>query len=362
MRRRVLLVVLVVSLVAGAAVPAAAIADEALVFDQVMTWRHDDPEGFNGRVDGPRNWAAPVNYKDGALMFRLEVVSKPSDRPLYAQVCLGQQDWRIESCSRLFDPLFRGPGVYTTNLGAPSNWWSHGAVDWSNVGGSAFPSFALSDPASDRLMQTQGCGAYCWDPRFGDIDSHMPIAVRATLVAVSAGSSFSGWQNYVGGEPGPPPDERPNPTPREVAQCSSLFWDDPDATNRDCVIEVERGAFNGWARVISDSNGSSGGAAIAYSSGEGFWNDVATTETVRRIRVRARSEQCHGGGSMQLWALGEYLGQVNNLSAEYRDYEFSLSSPKPPGDVDYWIELQNDRYDGGDCDRNLIADKVTLLR
>ncbi len=209
MSLRVGLLAVVISLAGATVAPAAATAEEAVVFDQVMTWTHDNGESFNGTAVGPSDWVSPVNYKDGTLMFRLEVLSKPSDRDVYAQVCLGQQNWAVESCSRRFDPQFRTTGVYNTDLGAPSSWWSHGAVDWTNVGGSAFPSFALSDPASDRLMQTQGCGAYCWDPAFGDINAHMPITVRATLVAVSVGSSFSGWQNYGGGAPATPPVESP---------------------------------------------------------------------------------------------------------------------------------------------------------
>ncbi len=94
-----------------ALLPSPAHADEVVVFDEVMTWRHEDPASFNGRARGPGNWVAPVNYRDGRLMFRLEVTSKPSDRPVYAQVCLGQLEWQIESCSGRFDPQFSRPGV-----------------------------------------------------------------------------------------------------------------------------------------------------------------------------------------------------------------------------------------------------------
>ena len=229
MSRRVGLAVLIASL-AVALLPPRALGDEVVVFDEVMTWRHEDPASFEGRARGPGNWVTPVNYRDGRLMFRLEVSSKPSDRPMYAQVCLGQQGWQIESCSGRFDPQFATPGVYTTDLGAPSSWWSHGAVDWTNLGASTFPSFSLSDPLSDRLMQSQGCGAYCWDPAFGNIASHMPITVRATLVAVSIGSTFSGWEKYFGGPapaPVPAPTPPPAPTPAPVPDPTPAPVSDP---------------------------------------------------------------------------------------------------------------------------------------
>ena len=64
MSRRVRLAILIGSL-AVALLPSTALADEVVVFHEVMTWRHEEPGSFNGRARGPGNWVAPANYREG---------------------------------------------------------------------------------------------------------------------------------------------------------------------------------------------------------------------------------------------------------------------------------------------------------
>lgn len=40
--------------------------------------------------DVPDNWKTPVDFYNGTIQFRLEVISKPSDRPVNYQLCVFQ--------------------------------------------------------------------------------------------------------------------------------------------------------------------------------------------------------------------------------------------------------------------------------
>ena len=66
--------------------------DQFLLVDALHT--HSlETKGFSYfplTADVPDNWKAPVNFYEGAIHVRLEVISKPSEKPVNLQLCVFQ--------------------------------------------------------------------------------------------------------------------------------------------------------------------------------------------------------------------------------------------------------------------------------
>jgi hypothetical protein len=130
-------------------------------------------------------------------------------------------------------------------------------------------------------------------------------------------------------------------------------------------LEADAGAIHHTGGVIGDSSASGGRAVRLYDNGSGVYADYSTHEPTRTVRVRARSEQCESGARMRVWILPEggqrrLVGERANVGSAYADYDFPDAAPA--GRYRYWVEMLDDRYLGPSCDRNLVVDKVTLLR
>ncbi len=171
----------------------------------------------------PTNWYSPNNYWDGSFYAYYEVIDVPTSEPFGFQMGVFQYmpsaaEWDgknyYETCS--FDiPELRGVGdVATFNYGAPSGWWQHwnGSVDFSRV--YDFESvgpvmYSLVPGAKGGLSPTSGGGSdEAWAIRY----NWFPCTIRVIIVAVSSGSTFSGWDNYINGGSGCAPTQLPTPT------------------------------------------------------------------------------------------------------------------------------------------------------
>ncbi len=66
--------------------------DQFVLVDALHT--HDlETKGFSYfplNADVPDNWKAPLNFYEGQIRIRLEVISKPSDKPVNLQLCVFQ--------------------------------------------------------------------------------------------------------------------------------------------------------------------------------------------------------------------------------------------------------------------------------
>ena len=181
---------------------------------------HESPPYGNGI---PTNWYSPNNYWDGEFWAYYEVIDVPTSEPFGFQMGVFQYmpsaaDWDghnyYETCSFSI-PELRGAGdVVTFNYGAPSGWWQHpnGAVDFSRV--NDFESvgpvmYSLVPGAKGGLSPTSGGGS---DAAWAIRDNWFPCTIRVIVVAVSSGSTFSGWDNYISGGGGCTPVQQPKPS------------------------------------------------------------------------------------------------------------------------------------------------------
>lgn len=82
----------VLALLASLAAQAPRPADQFVLLDVLHT-HTTETKGFSYfplPPDVPENWKAPVDFHGGTIQFRLEVISKPSDRPVGYQLCVFQ--------------------------------------------------------------------------------------------------------------------------------------------------------------------------------------------------------------------------------------------------------------------------------
>ena len=149
----------------------------------------------------PANYVAPANFRDGRVLMRLEIGSKPSAMPLQAALCFwrhGAAKFQWETCAPSRRAAFSTPGVSYVDFGPPAGWWKkNGVYDWARQ--ASIIRIMLKDPATGRLMVTSNCGRACYPAV--DIDQHVPIASRAEVILVAKGATFTPPAHWRAGCP-----------------------------------------------------------------------------------------------------------------------------------------------------------------
>jgi hypothetical protein len=180
--------ILSMAAVAVLALTASRIAAEQFVFfDEDLV--HDkgtyaQPKSYGG----PDNWTSPVNYVDGRVYLRYEAVEKPSDKKLKVQLCFWYGSNKYETCSPSGNFSYSTKGVYYKDLGTPGKWWQkNNNYDWNKKYDKS--RLMHKDASSGMLLMTSSCGSHCY--KGGDIEDHVPIKIKATVIVVSKGNELA---------------------------------------------------------------------------------------------------------------------------------------------------------------------------
>ena len=179
-------------------------AGEFAVINEEVTFT-DSSSGFKFWYDinkGPTNWVSPDNYYAGQFYCRFEVLSQPTSTPSHLSFCIWGNPVTPGTHPETASPIsaaLTGAGSVVTFNSVPSTWWKQdggvsfasrtnfyrwGIPHWGQPGVLLAPQGYSTDPRS---------WAY-WDQR----TNYLPFRVKATVVAVSQGSTFSGWDTYIG--------------------------------------------------------------------------------------------------------------------------------------------------------------------
>ena len=181
---------------------------EFVIMNRVISWDVNAGDAFwNIQIDSrwPANWLSPNDYFNGKIYTRYEVLSVATNEPFRMQFGIFQ--WHPSaaqhtSCGELceFTRPLQGIGSVAINSSSPSGWWSSdGGVDFSRVV-KDFQSMSViiysQNPSSWPISPPTNGGdptGVVWSQR----SKWFPVTVRATVIAVSKGSVFSGWDNYI---------------------------------------------------------------------------------------------------------------------------------------------------------------------
>jgi len=184
-------------------------SSEFLIIDKAITWAEDAQSAFYmfmPDANMPSNWLYPDDFYNGMIYTRYEILTVATNTPCGMQFGIFQwKDTNHTVCGELCENirwLNDGAGSLSENGSSPSTWWeSFGGVDFSKISDlqSLSPTIWSKDPRSPIAKPGQGGddAGGAWNKRF----NWFPITVRVTIVAVSAGSTFSGWDYYIGNKP-----------------------------------------------------------------------------------------------------------------------------------------------------------------
>ncbi len=196
-------------------------AAEMKVFDWNTTitesnrgFPHNTPPLENG------NWVSPINYAQGTFHIRIEIRNQPVPQTMKLQFCIWQEKdgnrFGLESCTS--QTLVTGnPGtVVTTSQAIAKMWKLNGKpIEWQR----ARYRNGIAVKTSEGLPVSNFQG---WNWNGEDPKKWYPLNLRYTVVVVSEGSTFSGWENYIDGtSPEPAPEPQPNPEPAPDGQIVS---------------------------------------------------------------------------------------------------------------------------------------------
>jgi hypothetical protein len=165
---------------------------EFLVMDQEVTWDIYADTAFKWFPLGggvPSDWSSPSDYYNGTWYIRYEVLSVATNTPFGMQFGIIQND-----TAKLFEqPIqqLQGAGDVIVHGSSPSGWLkSGGGVDFSKV--SEIQNLCAVIYDWNSLLPLNP-GESIWSQR----TKWFPVNLRITVVAVSSGSTFSGWADYL---------------------------------------------------------------------------------------------------------------------------------------------------------------------
>jgi hypothetical protein len=178
------------SLLAGIATPSAGYAEQFVLFDVTFTYTKADadnsrPSKSHYYVKGdmlnpnrPRDWTAPVDYRNGTVHIRAEVIEKPpGGEPTTWTLCYIPNKGRGNGYGCTGTDLYREKGVYEKDVSMKS-FWQNDAIVWSE-----------GIKQMDLVIKDNSGGSGHAHKR-KDSEKFFPTRMRITMIQVSAGSKY----------------------------------------------------------------------------------------------------------------------------------------------------------------------------
>jgi hypothetical protein len=176
--------------VAIALAPSASYAEQFVLFDVTFTFSKADadnsrPSKSHYYVKGdainpkrPRDWTSPVDYRNGTVHIRTEVIEKPAgDEPTTWSLCYIPNRGRGNGYGCTGTVVYREKGVYEQDISMIS-FWQNDAIVWTE-----------GIKQMDLVIKDNSGGQGHAHKR-KDSEKFFPTKVRITMVQVSAGSKY----------------------------------------------------------------------------------------------------------------------------------------------------------------------------
>ena len=126
----------------------------------------------------PRDWTAPVDYRNGTVHIRLEVIEKPAGgEPTTWSLCYIPNRGQGNGYGCTGTVVYREKGVYEQDI-SMKKFWQNDAIVWSE--GIKQMDLVIKDDS--------GGGGHAH--KRADFEKFFPTKVRITMVQVSAGSKY----------------------------------------------------------------------------------------------------------------------------------------------------------------------------
>jgi hypothetical protein len=163
-------------------------AEQFVLIDVTFTYTKDD--AFNSKPnqshyyvrgaminpDRPKDWTSPIDYRNGTVHLRLEVLEKPpGGQPTSWSVCYIPNKGREHGYGCIGTGAYKEKGVYEKDL-PMTTFWQNDNIVWEQ--GIKEMHLVIKD---DHNMHAH---------KLPDPDKFFPTKVRMTLVQVSKGSTY----------------------------------------------------------------------------------------------------------------------------------------------------------------------------
>lgn len=128
--------------------------------------------------DRPRDWTAPIDYRNGTVHIRLEVLDKPTgSEPTTWSICYIPNKGQGNGYGCTGTDVYREKGVYEKDVSMKS-FWQNEAIVWTE-----------GIKQMDLVIKDNSGGSGHAHKR-SDHEKFFPTKIRMTVVQVSAGSKY----------------------------------------------------------------------------------------------------------------------------------------------------------------------------
>ena len=172
------------------AVPCVTQAEQFVLFDVTFTYTKKDADNSKPskshfyvkgdllNKDRPRDWTAPVDYRNGTVHIRAEVIEKPEGgMPTTWTICYIPNKGKGNGYGCTGTQLYRNQGVYERDVSMKA-FWENDSIIWSE--GIKQMDLVIKDDS--------GGGGHAHKRK--DSEKFFPTKMRITVVQVSAGSTY----------------------------------------------------------------------------------------------------------------------------------------------------------------------------
>ena len=182
---------LVLGMLGLAALPACSRAEQFVLFDVTFTFTKADAENSTPNKshyyvkgplinpDRPKDWTTPVDYRNGTVHIRAEVIEKPAGGENTTwTLCYIPNKGQGNGYGCTGTGLYREKGVYEQDVPMTS-WWQNEAIVWTE-------GIKQMD-----LVIKDGSGGGGHAHKRADPEKFFPTKMRITMTQVSAGSTYN---------------------------------------------------------------------------------------------------------------------------------------------------------------------------
>jgi hypothetical protein len=135
-------------------------------------------KGMKLNASCPRDWTSPVDYRNGTVHVRLEVLDKPAgDEPTTWSICYIPNKGQKNGYGCLGTGVYRTPGIYEKDISMKS-FWENDSIVWTE-----------GIKQMDLVIKDDSGGAGHAHKRV-DHEKFFPTTIRLTLIQVAAGATY----------------------------------------------------------------------------------------------------------------------------------------------------------------------------
>jgi len=166
------------------------LAEQFVLFDVTFTYSKEDAEnskpskshycvkGVMLSQSRPKDWTSPVDYRNGSVHVRLEVMVKPNgDEPTTWSICYIPNKGQKNGYGCLGTDVYTTAGIYEKDISMKS-FWENDSIVWTE-----------GMKQMDLVIKDNSGGSGHAHKR-ADHEKFFPTKVRMTLVQVSAGANY----------------------------------------------------------------------------------------------------------------------------------------------------------------------------